>query len=103
MKMKHLGTRPSAQNKHSPQNRPLVQTVPEFNAPLRQLHRSKDGVEIVAKFTASEWRMTHVESNVTHVQRPLDQTSPKRSVERAPQVHAPEFIAQLCCVPPSPS
>ena len=40
--LKHLGTRPSAQNNHSPQNRPLVQTVPEFNAPLRQFHQARE-------------------------------------------------------------
>ena len=55
MKMKHLGTRPTAQNNHSPQNRPLVQTAPEFNAPLRQFYQAKEGVKVIYTCTASEW------------------------------------------------
>ena len=52
-------------------NRPLAQNVPEFNDPLRQLHRLKDGAEVISTCTASEWRMTHVESSETHAHRPL--------------------------------
>ena len=75
MILKHLGTLTSALNNHRPLNRPLAQAVPEFNAPLRQLHRLKDGVEVISTCTASEWCVTHVESSETHVRRPLDQTT----------------------------
>ena len=102
MILKHLGTLTSALNNHRPLNRPLAQAVPEFNAPLRQLHRLKDGAEVISTCTASEWRMTHVESSETHVHRPLDQTASKSSMEGALQVHAPEFNAQLCSVAPTP-
>ena len=78
-----------------------MQNVPEINDPLRQLHRSKDGVEVISTCTASEWRMTHVESSETHVHRP----GPDRIQKfdgGALQVHAPEFNAQLCPVAPTP-
>ena len=97
MKMKHLGTRPSAQNNHSPQNRPLVQTVPEFNAPLRQFYQAKEGVEVISTCTASEWCVDDGAKHGLHDYTHLDQTSPQRSM------HAPEFIGQLCCVPKNPS
>ena len=58
----HLGTPTSTLNNYRSLNCPLVQNVPEFNDPLRQLHRSKDGVEVISTCTASEWRMNHVES-----------------------------------------
>ena len=85
---------------HRPLNRPLAQAVPEFNDPLRQLHRLKDGVEVISTCTASEWRMTHVESSETHVHRPLDRI--QKFDGGALQVHAPEFNAQLCSVAPIP-
>ena len=97
MKLKHLGTPPSALDNHSPQNRPLVQTVPEFNAPLRQFHQAKEGVEVISTCTASEWCVDDGAKHGLHDYPPLDQTSPQRSM------HAPEFIGQLCCVPKIPS
>ena len=100
--IEHLGTPTSSLNNYRSLNRPLVQNVPEFNDPLRQLHRLKDGVEVISTCTASEWRMTHVESSETHVHRPLDQTASKSLMEGALQVHAPEFNAQLCPVAPTP-
>ena len=100
--IEHLGTPSSTLNNYRSLNRPLVQNVPEFNDPLRQLQRLKDGVEVISTYTASEWRMTHVESSETDVHRPLDQTASKSLMEGALQAHAPEFNAQLCSVAPTP-
>ena len=79
--IEHLGTPTSTLNNYRSLNCPLVQNVPEFNDPLRQLHRLKDGVEVISTCTASELRMTHVESSETHVHRPLDQTASKSLME----------------------
>ena len=97
MILKHLGTLTSALNNHRPLNRPLVQTAPEFNAPLRQFYQAKEGVEVLSTCTASEWCVDDGAKHVLHDYPPLDQTSPQRSM------HAPEFIGQLCCVPKIPS
>ena len=70
MKMKHLGTRPSAQNNHRPLNRPLAQAVPEFNVPLRQFYQAKEGVEIISTCTASEcaWMtVQNMDCMITHL------------------------------------
>ena len=65
MKLKHLGTPPSALNNHRPLNRPLAQTVPEFNAPLRQFQHAKQGFEVLYTCTTSLCCMAHVESHGT--------------------------------------
>ena len=100
--IEHLGKPTSTLNNHCPLNRPLVQTVPEFRGMLRQFHHAKS-VEIISTCTASEWCVDDGAKHGLHDYPPLDQTSPQRSMERASQVHAPEFISQLCCIPKTPS
>ena len=72
----------STLNNYRSLNCPLVQNVPEFNHPLRQLHRLKDGAEVISTCTASEWHMTYVESSENACSpTSLDQTASKSLME----------------------